>query len=245
MTLVRPHTDDDWVAMPEDLNAEIAHHLHEQADEGEHDEAKKRHERRLEIMEAILLAVVAIATAWSGYQAAKWDGENARQYGLASKLRTEATQSWTLGGQQKIFDSAQFSAWLEAETAGKTHLANLYARRFSPEYSVAFNAWLRAGGLTNPKAPPGPSFMPEYHNSGYAQAAKLNTEAGAAFAEGTEARHHGDDFVRVTVLFATVLFLIAVGQRFKLHGPRVGLSAVSLVLLVFALFLVVTYPAAP
>ena len=232
--------------MPEDLNAEIAHSLHERALEEERQSAAaKRHERRLEIMEAVLLAVVAIATAWSGYQAAKWDGENARQYGLASKLRTEATQAWTLGGQQKIFDSAQFSAWLEAETSGRKQLAALYARRFSPEYSVAFNAWLRAGGLTDPEAPPGPSFMPEYHNSQYAEAAKLNAEASVAFDAGTAARHHGDDFVRVTVLFATVLFLIAVGQRFKLHGPRTGLFAVSLVLLVFALYLVATYPAAP
>jgi hypothetical protein len=233
--------------MPEDLNAEIAHSLHERAlEEGkEEDAAAKRRERRLEILEAVLLAVVAIATAWSGYQAAKWDGENARDYGLASKLRTQATQAWTLGGQQKLFDSAQFSAWLQAETSGNKQLANLYARRFSPEYSVAFNAWLRAGGLTNTKAPPGPSFMPEYHNSNYATAARLNTQAGVAFAEGTAARHHGDDFVRVTVLFATVLFLIAVGQRFKLHGPRTGLFGVSLVLLVFALYLVLTYPAAP
>jgi len=230
--------------MPEDLNAEIAHHLHEHAVE-EQDEATKRHERRLEIAEAVLLAVVAIATAWSGYQAAKWDGENARQYGLASKLRTEATQAWTLGGQQKLFDSGQFSAWLEAETSGNKRLAHLYARRFSPEFSVAFNAWIRAGGLTNPKAPPGPSFMPEYHNSGYTRAAKLNAAAGAAFDEGTAARHHGDDFVRVTVLFATVLFLTAVGQRFKLHGPRTGLFGVSLVLLAFAVYLVLTYPAAP
>jgi hypothetical protein len=51
--------------------------------------------------------------------------------------------------------------------------------------------------------------------------------------------------VRVTVLFATVLFLVAVGQRFKLHGPRTGLFGVSLVLLVFAVYLVLTYPAAP
>jgi hypothetical protein len=87
--------------------------------------------------------------------------------------------------------------------------------------------------------------MPEYHNSDYARAAALNTEAGVAFDEGTAARHHGDDFVRVTVLFATVLFLVAVGQRFKLRGPRTGLFGVSLVLLVFAVYLVLTYPAAP
>src|SRR3546814_20453856 len=33
----------------------------------------------VEILEALLLAVVAVATAWSGYHAAKWDGRQAER----------------------------------------------------------------------------------------------------------------------------------------------------------------------
>ena len=79
-------------------NIELAHHLNEGAARGQ-PHPSRVHEA-LEIIEAIVLALVAVTTAWSGYQAAKWDGENARQYGLASKLRTEATQAWTLGGDE-------------------------------------------------------------------------------------------------------------------------------------------------
>ena len=40
--------------------------------------------------------------------------------------------------------------------------------------------------------------------------------------EGTAAREAADRYVRVTVLFALVLFLIAVGQRFRVRGVRVA-----------------------
>jgi hypothetical protein len=232
--------------MPEDVNLEVAHSLHEKGvEEGAETAAKRRSERTIEILEAVLLAIVAISTAWSGYQAAKWDGVNAQDYGLASKYRAQANREWTLGGQQRLFDASNFSVWLEAENAGNTKIANLYARRFSPEYEVAFRAWVAAGGLTKASVPPGPSFMPQYHNHLWERAAALERTATATFTRGTQDRAHGDDFVRVTVLLATVLFLIAVGQRFKIRGPRLALMGVSFALLVVALFFVASYPVAP
>ena len=81
--------------MPEgNVNAEIANHLREQ---GEHDEPaadrpSKRRIETIEILEAILLAIVAIVTALSGYQAARWDGESAKEYATSSRLRTESTE---------------------------------------------------------------------------------------------------------------------------------------------------------
>lgn len=230
--------------MPEELNTEVARAISERADEGEPG-GSHRHEKTTEIVEAILLAVVAIATAWSGYQAAKWDGENAREYAVANKERAQANRAWTLGGQQRLFDSTNFAAWLQARTRGEAKLAALYARRFSPEYAAAFTAWIRAGGLTDPNAPPGPSFMPQYHNGGWRRAAQLERKASDSFTAGTEARHHGEAFVRTTVVFATVLFLIAVGQRFRMPVPRRGLIIVSFGLLGFALYLVASYPLAP
>jgi len=233
--------------MPEDMNTEIARTLHERAiDQDDESEPSGRwHEKAIEIVEAVLLAVVAIATAWSGYQSARWDGENARAYAVSARERAEANQAWTLGGQQRLFDSSNFSAWLQARTEGKTTLAALYSRRFSPEYATAFTAWIRAGGLTNPNAPPGPSFMPQYHNHAWERAARLERRATATFTAGTEARHDGEDFVRTTVVFATVLFLVAVGQRFRMPAARRGLIVVSFGLLGFALYLVFTTPLAP
>ena len=53
-------------------NIEIANHL------SEHDKsAQSLGHAILEIVEALVLATVAIATAWSGYQAALWTGHDA------------------------------------------------------------------------------------------------------------------------------------------------------------------------
>jgi len=46
-----------------------------------------RLEFTIEILEAVILALVALATAWSGFQAAQWDGHQAELYGEANLLR--------------------------------------------------------------------------------------------------------------------------------------------------------------
>lgn len=73
--------------MPETggANIEVVHHLNESQTHGEHEASLI-----LEIFEAFVLALVAVATAWSGYQAARWDGLQSILYGRASKLRIEA-----------------------------------------------------------------------------------------------------------------------------------------------------------
>jgi hypothetical protein len=48
---------------------------------------------------------VAVATAWSGYQAAAWAGKRAQEYAKASSIRVTAEGLATVAGQERIFDS--------------------------------------------------------------------------------------------------------------------------------------------
>lgn len=73
----------------------------------------------IEIIEAVILALVAVATAWSGYQAAQWAGKRAEQYAEASRLRVTAEGLATLAGQERIYDSDTFNSWLAAKLDGK------------------------------------------------------------------------------------------------------------------------------
>ncbi len=77
------------------MNVEVAHTLAE----GEHRPAQRGWEEFVEILEAIALSIIAIATAWSGYQAARWDGRQAFLYGEAAKYRVEATTAATLAAK--------------------------------------------------------------------------------------------------------------------------------------------------
>ena len=192
--------------MPEGANVEIAQHLQEH---GGHDPTSHtRSERALEIGEAILLAIVAIATAWSGYQSARWDGRSAERYAEASKYRVEQDLAATQGGQQLLFNTNTLNSWLLATTNGDEEAARLFRRRFTPNYEVAFEAWLGTDPLHDPDAPPGPMYMPEYSNQFDEKAAELDEQASEAFEQGASSRETGEGYVRITVLMAMVLFLI-------------------------------------
>jgi hypothetical protein len=196
----------------------------------------------IEVAEAVVLALVAVATAWSSYQSAQWNGQQATLYSTATRLRVEAAVATTEGGQQRLLDVVTFNTWIEAHERQDEKLATLYVHRFSPAYRTAFEAWLKTEPFARPNAPAGPLWMPEYRNALLEHADELTKRATDAFAEGTEARHIADRYVRVTLVLATVLFLVAIAQRFKQKKVRVGLFVMAAALMLYALASVSTYP---
>lgn len=228
--------------MPENANIEIAQHLHEH---GAHGAAgSRRREEIIEILEAVLLAVVAVFTAWSGYQAALWDGESAKLYAESSRSRAESVELSLESGQVLVYDAGTFNSWLQAKARGEVELATLLVRRMTPEYRTAFHAWLKTDPLNNPDAPAGPRFMPEFEDPLAAKAATLSEQATEEFDKAVEDRSTGEHFVRLTVVFAAVLFLIAVGQRFKIRKVRLAVLGVAGVFLVYAIAVLASYPQA-
>jgi hypothetical protein len=189
-----------------------------------------------------LLAVAAVATAWGGFQAAKGDGRQSILYAEAGVDRVQATTVAIAGEQRLASDAATFNQWLVAKSTNDAQLQAMLVRRFSPEYRTAFDAWLKTAPFTTPSAPPGPAYMPEYHNPQLEQAAHLNEEAAHAEEEGTHARETAEKYIGATVLFALVLFLVAVSQRFRIWGVRIAAIAMALVLLGYALYEVATLP---
>jgi hypothetical protein len=200
--------------------------------------------RWVEIVELSVLALVATATAWSGYQATTWGGRQSQLYGQASSTRFEADAAATFGGQELAADATIFTAWLQAHDAGNRTLQTELERRFTPDYAEAFQDWLDADPFHNPDAPPGPAAVPGYTNPGLAKAAQLNAQASADFTAGTEARETANKYARDTVLFATVIFFVATGQRFTRRGVRLGANAIAIALLVYTLTTLATLPRA-
>ena len=196
----------------------------------------------IEIIEAFILALVAVATAWSGYQAAEWAGKRAENYAQASRLRVTAEGLATLAGQERIYDSDTFNSWLDAKLDGKKEAAEFFERRFRDEYRPAFTAWISADPFNNAQAPPGPIFMPEYHNAKHEQFLGLNKQAANVADEGVKSGETGDKYVRITVLLATVLLITAIGQRFRFKSVRVAFMILAFVLLCLPLWQLLVLP---
>ena len=228
--------------MPEvgGVNIEVSQQLNERR--GHRGSEPSRVHEILEIVEAIVLALVACATAWSGYQAARWDSQQSELYGRSSRLRVEAEVFSVRSNQERQYNASTVNEWLKAEAHGETGLAELFERRFLPEYRPAFEAWKKTDPLHNPNSPAGPLLMPEYRDSNAAEFTRLDHEATELFEQGTKARETGDLYVRVTVLLATVLLLTAISQRFRDHRIRLALVALAVLLLCFPVWRIVTLP---
>jgi hypothetical protein len=229
--------------MPEATsNVEFAQKIQEHAHHSS--SPASRRAQWVEMVEALVLAIVAVATAWSGYQAAKWDALSSQHYNLASRTTVLSQAKATLAGQDRLYDITTFNAWVAARVAGNDKLAAFYQRRFRPEYAVAFAAWSKLDPLNNLTAPPGPIFMPEYVDANGQESARLAGDANGYFEKAVSMRENGDQYVKITVFLATVLLLTALSQRFDIFGPRVAVVAVAFVLLVLSAYWILTFPRA-
>jgi len=240
--------------MPEGLNPiEAGKKLHEhgealdeRTEEGDgHGDSTDRHSRIVQIGEAILLALVTITAAWAGYSAARWGTVSRVDIAESSTLRNLATRDDITANTLRNFDASTFNAWFIAFTLNSPQKEAIAVRRFRPEFLVAFNAWMATDPLHNPHALPGPTYMPQYKLPAQAQANALDNQADAKFNAGTQAGQTGDEFVRITVFLAAVLFLVGIGSSFKLPGVRYALIAFGSVLLIVSIVLILQQPGLP
>src|SRR5215208_5142006 len=149
--------------MPEGLSPiEVGRELHEHTKEPRDPDGGDRHSRLVQIGEALLLSLVTIAAAWSGYAAAKWGTESRLELAQAATLRNLATRADLSALSTRNFDSSTFNAWFTAFTLNDPQKQALAARRFRPEFKVAFDAWIATDPFNNPRAQPGPTYMPQY-----------------------------------------------------------------------------------
>jgi hypothetical protein len=202
-----------------------------------------RHRREvIAVLEAVLLSVVTIVTAWTGYSAAKWGTESRLDLAHASALRIEANRAYAVAAENRNFDASTFNSWFIAYTLDSADKMAIAERRFRPEFRIAFDAWRATDPEHNSSAPPGPTYMPQYHQAENDRASQLDRRADAATATGYDSATIADNYVRITVLLAAVLFLVGIGSTFEGHRVRIALTSVGGVLLVAAVVLIAQQP---
>src|SRR3954447_3053374 len=204
----------------------------------------ERGERLLELGAVLLLSLTTLATAWSGYQAARWSGEQSQLYARASATRIKAQQQSTAAGQLRIDDLLYFNGWLDAKRANDEQLAGIYRRRFRREFVPAFRAWLAQKPFTNPAAIPGPLYMPQYRLAANSRSHALDAQADRLYLDGTEAKTNDDRYILSTVFFAAVLFFAGISLRLDWRPLRVFVLAMASLLHLMGVGFVLTLPIA-
>ena len=224
--------------------SEVGKEIAEHREHSEHGEATGR-DRIITIIEAILLAVVAVLAAWSGFASSKWGTESSLTLARASAARSHGQpgQSERRGpAELRLLDLQRLVHRLHRRQPVGHGLAE---RRFRPEFKVAFDAWLATNPATNPKRPPGPTYMPEYKQPDLAKADTLDAKADELYTEGAKDGSTADDYVRTTVFLATVLFLVGISGHFRVRAARYGLVAVGAIILAVAVAILIGAPKPP
>lgn len=166
----------------------------------------------------MLLALAAVATAWSGYQATRWNGEQTKASSRTNAIRIDAARAQGLAQAQTQIDVATFTQWVDAYAREETELADFYFKRFRQEFKPAVDAWLATRPLRNPSAPLTPFAMPEYELASTAEAEQLDAEAEISSATVRQNIQRASNYVLGVVLFSVSLFFA--GMSTKLGDAR-------------------------
>lgn len=196
----------------------------------------------VEVVATVLLSIAAIATAWSSYQATRWNGEQAKASARTNAIRIDAARAQALGEAQTEVDVATFIQWVNARARQETGLATFYRNRFRKEFVPAFNAWLAAGPFENPDAPPTPFAIPQYRLAAAAEAERLDADAELSSAQVRRNIQRGSNYVLCVVLFAVSLFFAGISTRVKAPGSRKVLLGIGCLLFLGTVAWIATFP---
>ena len=204
--------------------------------------SQARTDRRIDFAATLLLAMAAVATAWAGYQSARWHGEQAESQSASIAARVESTRTENVANRQAQVDVALFTQWVDAYARDETELADFYVRRFRDEFKPAFEAWLATKPRTNPDAPLSPFAMPEYRLAAMQEADRLEGVATAASRKVKADIQRADNYTLAVVLFAVSLFFAGISAKLNQRPSRVAILVLGYVMFLGTVIWISTFP---
>jgi len=202
-----------------------------------------KHKPVIEILTAIVLSLATVGSAWCAYQSKVWSGEQNARVNAGFRAGREASLNNLAALQLRSFDASMFIEFMSARAAGNKELEDFLRARFRNEMKPALEAWLATTKEpTAPGAPPSPLHMPEYQPKESIEAARQNDLAEQALTDARTARGFSDNYILLTVLFATVLFFGGISRTFVSHRIQTLFMGVAVVLFLVTLYALQTLP---
>jgi len=194
----------------------------------------------LELIIAILLGIVSIATAYVSFQAALYGGAGATAYAVGNNLSTEAESLYLEGNQQYQQDNALWDnlTLLTIDIDGTDPAAAEVAQQkydtlVFQSVSEDFQGAIDRATATNEADPAfytSPLDDEDYQNSLFADYASTKDDAVAKVKEGDDLGAQGDKLTLYTVLMSISLFLLGVSALVRQARTQLVLIGTSVVI---------------
>ena len=201
--------------------------------------------KHTEVIIAVLLGLVSVATAFSSFQAALYDGKVIEANTQATTLATEAESFYLEGNQQYVQDAQLFDRLTDLRldmqnpdpsisAAAQIKYDTIYFQSVSEEFDVAIQA-ADALNESDPDFYYSPLDDEDYLAFLFGSYAETKDDADAALAQAQEYGGHGDQLTLNTVLFALALFLLGISAVVRAFRVRAILGGVAIVIFLLAL----------
>jgi hypothetical protein len=198
--------------------------------------------RWVEILSAVVLSLATIGTAWSGYQAARWGGEQAQHSQRASTAILRAAHFTDLAEQRLSLQINLFGQWAGAVSTGNTALAGFLIDRFPEPLKTATVAWQATSPLSDPAAPATPFHMPQYVLTERAEAERWEAIAEVESEAAIAANGLSDRYLVFTIVFATVLFFGGISGKFSWLAIDIAALVLGVLALLAGVVVMATLP---
>jgi len=194
----------------------------------------------IEVFAVVLLAVATLGSAWCGYQATRWNGEEADRARQATDARVEASRQFGLSTQKVAYDSTIVAQYAEAYEAGNERLMSFYRTvLIRPDFLPVIERW-QQDVAADGTAPTNLLQDDQYLTAQFAEYNSADAHANALNIESQEASEIGDDYVLTTLLLASALFFAGVTTSFRMRIPRLLLLVCAALTIAYATARVVT-----
>ena len=185
----------------------------------------------------------AVATAWSSYQANRWNGEQAKASARVNKTRIEAARASGLANAQQQVDVATFMAWVDSYARGETELVTFYRTRFRAGVQAGVRRVDRDEAAQDQGRPA--DAVRDAASTGWRPRRRPTGSTQTAEALAAEVRQNiqrSSNYVLGVVLFAVALFFAGMSTKLTAAGPRKAMVVIGCVLFVGTVIWIATFP---
>jgi hypothetical protein len=208
--------------------------------------------KNIEIIIAILLGLISIATAYVSFQSALYSGNMTQNYTVGSNLSTEAESLYLEGNQQYVQDAQLFDRLTDLQldtqnpdpaiaSAAQTKYDIIYFQSVSEDFDKAIQ-WADEQNAADPDLYYSPLDNEDYQASLFSGYADAKDEAEATIAAGDRANGLSDRLTLNTVLMALSLFLLGIAALIRKFAVQAILVSVAVVIFLVAGVLTLAIP---
>ncbi len=162
-----------------------------------------------------LLSLTAVLSAVCVYQSARWSGAQTLYFNEAAAARIDAGIAAARSNELETIDVGLLLRYLDALERNDKESMTFLADHFRPEARPAIEAWLKSNPRTNRHAAESPFNLPDYKLASRAEEARHDADSARAFKLAADANRNSDDFLLLTITFATVAFLGGMSTKFR------------------------------